>query len=124
MLVIKKTCTVIHIKDICNAIKKSIEFLMKNKNNFEIINIGSSTKRTNLEILNTIKKITKIENSFKIVKKRKGDVDLLACSTLKAKQKLRWKPIYSNIKNIIKDEIKWVSYLLKNKKYRKFKNYI
>jgi len=114
----------IHIKDICNAIEKSIKFLMKNKNKFEIINIGSSTKRTNFEILSTIKKITKIENNFKIVKKRKGDVDLLTCSVLKAKQKLGWKPIYSNIKNIIKDEIKWVNYLLKNKKHRKFKNYI
>ena len=65
-----------------------------------------------------------IENNFKIAKRRKGDVDFLTCSVLKAKQKLGWKPIYSNIKNIIKDEIKWVNYLLRNKKYRKFKNYL
>ena len=114
----------VHIKDICNAIEKSIKFLFKNKNNYEIINIGSSTKKTNLEILNAIEKITKIENNFKIVKRRKGDVDFLSCSIIKAKQKIKWKPIYSNIKNIIKDEIKWVNYLIKNKKFRKFKNYL
>ena len=97
---------------------------MKNRESFEIINIGSSTKRTNFEILDKIKKITKIENNFKIVKRRKGDVDFLTCSVVKAKKKLNWKPTYSNIKNIIKDEIKWVNYLIKNKKVRKFKNYL
>ena len=29
-----------------------------------------------------------------------------------------------NIDKIINDEIKWVKYLLKNKKFRRFKNYI
>ena len=36
----------IHIKDICGAIEKSINFLLKNNNKFEIINIGSSSKNT------------------------------------------------------------------------------
>ena len=114
----------VHIKDICNAIEKSIKFLLMSQNNFEIINIGSSYKKTNFEILDTVKKITNISNNFKIVKRRKGDVDFLTCSIVKAKKKLQWKPIYSNIKNIIKDEIKWVNYLINNKKFRKFKNYL
>ncbi|MBD1174362.1 UDP-glucose 4-epimerase [Pelagibacterales bacterium SAG-MED01] len=114
----------VHIKDICNAIEKSIKFLLMSQNNFEIINIGSSSKKTNFEILDTVKKITNISNNFKIVKRRKGDVDFLTCSIVKAKKKLQWKPIYSNIKNIIKDEIKWVNYLINNKKFRKFKNYL
>ena len=114
----------IHIKDICRAIDKSIEYLFNNKNNYEIINIGSSTKKTNFEILNAIQKVTGIDNKYKVVKRRKGDVDFLTCSVVKARQKLQWMPVYSNIKNIINDEIKWVKYLLQNKKFRKFKNYL
>ena len=114
----------IHIKDICRAIDKSIEYLFNNKNKYEIINIGSSTKKTNFEILNAIQKVTGIDNKYKVVKRRKGDVDFLTCSVVKARQKLQWMPVYSNIKNIINDEIKWVKYLLQNKKFRKFKNYL
>ena len=114
----------IHINDICNAIKKSIYYLKKNNQKFEIINIGSSTKKTNFEILNQIKKITKVENQFHVVKRRKGDADFLTCSIKKAKKTLNWKPLFSNIDKIINDEIKWVKYLLKNKKFRRFKNYI
>ena len=114
----------IHVHDICRAIYKSVNYLKKNKNCFEIINIGSSSKITNLEILNKIKDITRIDNKYEVVKRRAGDVDFLTCSTRKAKNKLKWKPISSNINKIVKDEINWVKYLLKNKKYRKFKNYL
>ena len=40
----------IHIKDICSAIEKSCNFLFKNYKKYEIINIGSNSKYTNLEI--------------------------------------------------------------------------
>ena len=114
----------IHIKDICCSIEKSIKFLFNNLNKFEIINISSTSKNTNYEILKFVQKITKIKNNYTVVKRRSGDIDFLSCSVLKAKQLIKWKPIYSNINNIIKDEIKWVNYLLKNKKIRKFKNYV
>ena len=114
----------VHIKDICRAIQKSIQYLKKKNKKFEIINIGSSSKNTNFEILNQIKKLTRINNKFHIVKRRKGDVDFLSCSIKKAKTKLNWKPLFSNIDKIINDEIKWVKYLLKNKKFRRFKNYL
>ncbi len=114
----------INIKDICGAIEKSINFLLKNNNKFEIINIGSSSKNTNLDILKNVEKITKIKSICEITKKRKGDVDLLICSNYKANKILNWKPSNSNLKKIIKDELAWTRYLLKNKKFRKFKNYL
>ena len=90
----------IHIKDICSAIEKSINYLEKNRNIFEIINIGSSSKKTNLEILNKIKVLTKYKNNFQITNRRKGDVDSLTCSILKAKKILKWKPKI-NFKQIV-----------------------
>ncbi len=114
----------IHIKDICSAIKKSIIYLTQNSNKFEIINIGSNAQNTNLEILENIEKIVLLKTKYKIIKKRTGDVSTLSCSTKKAKIKLNWKPNFSNIKKIIKDEILWVNYLKKNNIKRKFKNYL
>ena len=114
----------VHIKDICNAIEKSIKYLFRNNDQFEIINIGSFTPNTNLEILRKIEKMTKIKTINEIIKRRKGDVDLLTCSVKKAKSKLNWKPIFSNINNIIKDEILWAKHLNKINIKRKFKNYL
>ena len=114
----------IHIKDICSAIDKSINYLFRNNKKFKIINIGSSSRNTNLEILQKIEKITKIKNIYNIENRRKGDVDLLVCSNIKAKKILNWKPQKSNIDTIIKDEISWVKVLIKNNKKRIFKNYL
>ena len=114
----------VHIKDICSAIKKSIMRLDINKKDQEILNIGSAFNNTNLEILNKVKKITKIKPIYELVKKRKGDVDKLICSISKSKKLLNWKPINSKIDKIIRDEIKWVNFLKKKKIKRKFKNYL
>ncbi len=113
----------IHIKDICRAIEKSINFLFKNKNQFKIINIGSASRNTNLQILKKIQTITKIKNNFFIAKRRKGDVDILVCSNTTAAKILNWRPLHSKIETIIKDEILWVKKLIKLKKFRKFKSY-
>ena len=97
------------------------------KNKFptqEIINIGSHSKITNLEILNLVQKITKTPLNYNITKNRKGDVAYLSCSISKAKKILNWKPINSQIKKIIEDEIIWVKYLIKNNIKRTFKNYL
>ena len=66
----------------------------------------------------------KIKSINEIIKRRKGDVDLLTCSVKKAKNKLNWRPIFSNINTILKDEILWVKFLKKNKIKRRFKNYL
>ena len=114
----------IHINDICTAINKSINYLFKNTNKFETINIGSTNKNTNLQILKKVESITNIKSNYKIVKKRKGDTDVLSCSIIKAKKILKWKPKFSDMNNIIKNEISWVKYLKKNNLKRRFKNYI
>ena len=114
----------VHIKDICNAINLATDKIYRLKNNkFNVINIGSSQRKTNLEILNCIENITKIKNQFTMVRRRKGDVDFLVCSNSKAKRFLNWRPKFSQIDNIIKDEIMWIKKLAKSRKFRKFKNY-
>ena len=114
----------VHIGDICNSIDRSITYLFKNHKKTQIINIGSSSRNTNMEILKKIEKITKIKSLYNIVDRRKGDVDLLICSNSKAKKVLNWEPQKSNINTIIRDEIRWVKFLIKNQQKRIFKNYL
>lgn len=114
----------IHVKDICRAIEKSVIYLFKNKSKTKIINIGSSEHLTNLQIIKKIEKITKLKTKFKIVSRRKGDADKLACSITHAKKILNWKPKFSDIENIINDEIKWIKFLKKTNLKRRFKNYL
>ena len=54
------------------------------------------------------------------VKRRYGDKDKLICSIKKAKSKLKWKPLYSNIDKIIDDEKFWYQFLKNKKIIRKF----
>ena len=114
----------VHIKDICLAIKKSIIKIWNTNKIKEIINIGSQSNLTNMDILNLVKKITKLDLNFEIMKNRKGDLDKLSCSTTKVKKILNWTPLNSNISKIIRDEISWVNYLKENKIKRRFKNYL
>ena len=58
------------------------------------------------------------KNTIKFTHKRKGDAPKLFCSIRKAKKTLNWKPYYSDIIRIIKDEINWNNYLAKKNIYR------
>ncbi len=110
----------IHVKDICIAIHKSINFFKKKQN--LTINIGNGKGITNREILLNLKKILKKKINYKFMQKRKGDHPYLICNISKAKRKINWEPKYSKVINILNDEIKWSKYLIKNKFIRKFAN--
>ena len=96
----------IHIKDICNAFEKGIYFLKKK--NSSVINLGTAKGTSVLQIIKSIKTILRNNKSkIETISKRKGDVPSLVCKNLRAKNKLKWVPINSNLKKIIKDEINW-----------------
>ena len=104
-----------HISDICNAIDRSAIYLFKSHKKFQIINIGSSSRNTNMEILQKIEKITKVKSLYNIVDRRKGDVDLLICSNTKAKKILNWNTRL-NVKQATNLTIEWYKEFYKSKK--------
>ena len=73
-----------------------------------------------MQIINYALKITKSNIKPLIKKKRKFDVGYLHCDINKAKKILNWTPKFSNLKNIIRDEIWWYKYLNKKKLNRNF----
>lgn len=113
----------IHIEDICFSIKSSLNFLFKNKKS-KIFNIGSSKGFSNFEILNAVEKHLKQKINYQVVSRRAGDADSLVCNSNEAKRLLKCSFLKSNLERIIKDEFKWIKYLINKNKKRYFKNYL
>ena len=113
----------IHIKDICDAIEKSIRYLLNNKKS-KVFNIGSNHGLSNNQIINFIRKNLNPKINLKYVKKRKGDVSSLICDSNQIKKVLGWVSKNSNLKKIIYDEVNWIKKFKKKGLIRKFKNYL
>ncbi len=103
----------IHIVDLCNAIKLSIDHLNKTKKLKKIFNLGTSKGYSVKQVLNKVSKILKTKINFKISGKRKGDLDKLVCSYTTTTKYLKWKPRNSDLSKMIRDEVIW------QRKYKK-----
>lgn len=95
-------------------------FLSKKNNKSNIFNLGSGRSYSVMQIINYSLKITKTNIKPLIKKKRKFDVAYLQCDIGKVKKILNLEPKFSNLENIICDEILWQQYLNKKKLSRKF----
>ena len=108
----------IHISDILTGIEKSIIFLDKNKSN--IFNLGSGRCYSVLDVIKNCEKTIKKNANVLSKNLRKHDAAILMCDISKSDKILKWKPIKSNLKKIIQDEIWWFKYLKKKKIVRKY----
>jgi UDP-glucose 4-epimerase len=89
----------IHVEDLAEAHLLALEYLAKG-NDSNIFNLGSQTGYSNLEILNTAKKVTEKPIPVVIGDRRPGDPDMLIASNKKAKEVLNWE-VKRDIKQII-----------------------
>lgn len=108
----------IHIKDIVLGIIKSINYLDKNKS--DIFNLGTEKGFSVLQLINLCSTYLKIVPKIKFKNRRFGDKARLICKIYKANKLLKWRPIYSSLKQIVKDEIWWYNYLVSKNLKRKF----
>ncbi len=116
-----KTCIrdYIHIADIVGAFDKGIKYLTKN-NSSEIINLGTKHGFSTLSVFRSFQKFYKYKFKDPIFRhRRKGDVDKLICDNEKSYKILGWKPKYSTISKIIRDEKNWLNYITNKKILRK-----
>ena len=113
----------IHIKDICNAIEKSIKYLLHNKRS-TLFNIGNRKGLSNKNVVTYINDNIKKNINLKYVNRRMGDVSKLVCDSSKVRKSLKWNAINSSLKNIINDEVKWIKKFKNIGLKRTFKNYL
>jgi UDP-glucose 4-epimerase len=98
----------IHVVDIAAAHVIAVErlFNKKNKNNFEIYNLGSGKGNTVLEAIKTFEKATGKKLNYSIGPRRAGDVEKVYADTSKANNELGWK-CKLNLEDIMRSAWNW-----------------
>jgi UDP-glucose 4-epimerase len=83
----------INVVDLAKAHVVSIERLLKQKNkeNFEVFNLGTGNGYSVLEIIKGFEKVTGVKLNYKIVERRAGDIVKIWADTTYANEELGWK---------------------------------
>lgn len=95
----------IHITDLADAHLKAINYLSGGGKS-EIINLGTGSGNSVMEIIEKAESITNLKIPYEIVERRLGDPDVLVADNKKANEVLGWKPKY-NIDEIIHTAWNW-----------------
>lgn len=98
----------IHVSDIAYAHVLALNYLLegKNKNNYEIINLGTGNGVTVLEAVKAFEKISGKKLNYKIAPRRTGDVEAIYSDSSKAEKLLDWKTKY-NIEQMMSSAWQW-----------------
>jgi UDP-glucose 4-epimerase len=83
----------INVVDLAKAHVVAINRLLKgkNKNNYEVFNLGTGNGLSVLEIVKGFEKATGVKLNYKIVGRRAGDIEKIWADTTLANQELGWK---------------------------------
>lgn len=95
----------IHVVDLVKAHVAAIPSLEKKING--VYNLGNGNGFSVLEMLDSAKKVTKIDIKAEFIERRAGDPASVVASSEKAREILGWKPMYTNIDDIIRTAWKW-----------------
>ncbi len=95
-----------YIDDIVDGIKKSCYHVMKNKNVYEIVNLGNSSPISLKEMINTIGQAVGIKPKIKQLPMQPGDVEKTYADVLKAKKLIGYEP-KTTFKEGIQNFVNW-----------------
>ena len=97
----------IHVSDLASAHTAALNYLQE-KNRSEILNLGTETGTSVLEMLKAAEKVIGRPIAFEFAPRRPGDPARLTASAQTARQLLNWKPRHSDIDNIVRST--WAVY--------------
>ena len=81
-----------YVDDIVDGIVRSCNYVLENKNVYEILNIGNSSPITLKEMIETIARVLGVEPKIKQLPMQLGDVDRTYADITKAKQLIGYEP--------------------------------
>ncbi len=98
----------IHVVDLAQSHVVALERLLQNKNkeDFEIFNIGTGRGSSVMEIVKAFEKVNDIKLNYKITPRRAGDVPAVWADTTKAEKELGWKARLT-MEDALKDAWNW-----------------
>lgn len=95
----------VHVEDVAQGVLNSIE-LLETTSGAHIFNLGGERGYSNLEIIDSINRVTPLTVDLKYGDPRPGDPSTLVADTVAANTILNWKPKH-NLDSIISTAYKW-----------------
>lgn len=96
----------IHVCDLADGHLKALQYLEKNKQEIQIINLGTGTGYSVLDVLKAYEKASNKIIAYQIVERRNGDVATCYADNTLAKKLLNWYPRY-DLEDMCKDSWNW-----------------
>lgn len=98
----------IHVEDLAQAHLLALSYLAKTGNS-DSCNLGTGTGYSNIQVIEEIKKITKVDFPVLFSERRAGDPAVIYADNAKAKKLLGFEPRYSDLSTIVETAWKWHS---------------
>jgi len=95
----------IHVDDLADAHIKAIDYLENNES--DIFNLGYGKGFSVREVIETMKKVTKVEFEVEVSSRRAGDTAILIANNSKIKSKMDWTPKYDDLELICQSVYEW-----------------
>ncbi len=107
----------LHVTDLARAHATSIKRLLhgKNRQDYEVFNLGTGRGVSVLEMIRTFEKVSGIKLKYRITGRRAGDIEQVWADTSLANKELGWKA-ESSLEETLASAWKWEQY------YRKIKD--
>jgi UDP-arabinose 4-epimerase len=96
----------IHVEDLAKAHVSALQWLFTN-NRSTMINLGTGTGSSVLEIVRAVEAISKNKIPVRFEKKREGEPSHLVADNKKAKHLIHWTPVTSSLPHLIETAWKW-----------------
>lgn len=96
----------IHVSDLADAHLLAIEYLHRG-NPSDFFNLGNASGTSNLEIVDSVRRVTGMDIAVEITARRPGDPPVLVGDSRKANRVLGWQPRYTDIDTIIRHAWNW-----------------
>jgi len=96
----------IHVMDLADSHRSSLEFLLKNKPQYLNLNVGTGIGTSVLELVETFEKVNNCKIPYIFCDRRKGDVANVIADNKKIISLLKWHP-KRNIQEMCRDGWRW-----------------
>jgi UDP-glucose 4-epimerase len=96
----------IHVVDLAKAHVKTLDYIGKHANLFDVINVGTGNGNSVLEVIKTFEKVSGQALPYRIGERRQGDVEKVYASVDKATDTLDWQAELS-LEDALRDAWNW-----------------
>jgi len=84
----------VHVDDLSRAHLQALEYLMANRCDYDVFNLGTGTGSTVIEVISEIERQVGKKMPVQIVGRRPGDPEAIYAKSEKARERLKWSPTH------------------------------